>query len=41
MGVLRETSVLGLRLAGKGGRRRTFVIVIIEGEDRNLIMSRV
>ena len=40
LGVLRETSVLGLKLAG-GGEGRAFVTVVIEGERRDVMKRGV
>ena len=37
--VLRETSVLGQRLTGEKGRRRTIVKIVIGGEDENGVRS--
>jgi len=39
--VLRETSVLGRRLAGKGRGSKTSVTMVIEGEDEDAMKSRV
>jgi len=39
--VMRETSVLGRRLAGRGRRSRTFLTIVIEGEDEDVMESRV
>ena len=39
--MLREISVLGVRLAVRGREGRAFVIVIIEGEGEDVIESRV
>ena len=39
--MLRETSVLGVKLAGRGREGRAFVIVIIEGEGEDAMESRV
>jgi len=39
--VLRETSVLGLGLAGKGGGSRALVTMIIEGEGEDVMKSGV
>ena len=39
-GVLRETSVLGRRLAGRG-RSKAWVTVVIEGEDEEVVKSGV
>lgn len=39
--VLRETSVLGQGLAGEKERRRTFVNIVIEGEGKDTVRSRL
>ena len=38
---MRETSVLGRRLAGRGRRSRTFVTIVIEGDGEDVMKSRV
>ena len=37
--MLRETSVLGLRLAGTKREGRAFVTLVIEGEHKNAVKS--
>ena len=39
--MLRETSVLRLRLAGRGREGGDFVTVVIEGEDESMMKGRV
>ena len=40
-GVLRETSVLGPRLAGRGRGSKALVTVVIEGEGEEAVKSGV